>query len=171
MKTNRFWLVTTFILLASLIGCSTTSRPVLERVAPTRPKLSGNYKVSVAVDGKPVETFREKRVHYMQLSPNDLRALGRHLPKRVNVPFGSVPEISAAGEMVGFRVVAKPGASRAMTMGLQEGDVVTAVNTAHVTSILDLKKLITALNNDKRASMTFLRNGEHHKILFSLVTS
>lgn len=155
----------------SALGCAPSASSLIERQPVVQPKPTGEFKVSVAVDGKSVNDFSTELVHRMQVTPQEVKRLAATLPKRVNVPFGSVPEVSFTGDSVGFRLTPKRSSSESLTLGLRAGDVVTAINKTHPSSVLDFRELISSLQSDKRASITILRSGEPHKILYYLVSS
>ena len=131
----------------------------------------GNFRVSVSANGAPVKDFNEQLIHRVIVNKKDLVLLSTSSVAG-SVPFTGKSERDHFGEIAGVRLTEIRTAKVLPTLGLQDGDLLTAVGKKHTTSLDDLKQLaidlIAGSATEKRASLTLIRRGRPHKILYSL---
>lgn len=133
---------------------------------PTYELVPGEFEVSVKADGKAVSNHEQKLVHRVELAQKDLDQVMSTWPERLNIPFSSEAEKDVRGDVVGLRL--SWSGSALPTLGLQDGDVLTAVGKRHAQNLRDLSGVIFALENRELASVTIERQGQPHKLLYYL---
>ena len=86
-------------------------------------------------------------------------------PEKFTAPFDGIAARDGRGKVMGVKVgKVRPGALT--DLGLRQGDIVTAVNAKHASTVRDLGYLYVSLREEKTASLTFEREGQPHKILY-----
>jgi len=157
---SRFGLFTILLVFLFTVGCQSKR--------PPKPKAERNFKVSVSAGGAEIENFEQRLVHRVALTPQQLNILARRGPGTLNVPFGSIGEFDREGNSMGFRLVASRDPARYPNLGLRAGDVITAVGKRRASSVKDLWDVFNAVREDGTASVTLIRDGSPHKILYSI---
>jgi len=123
-----------------------------------------DYKVTVYQDGREVKDFNNPLVVRVNVSPALLASLA-HAP--TELPFNAVRENDNHGKAKGLRIHSgKAGPAGAMSLGLKERDLVTAVGQKRIEKLEDFRLLASELNATKMASVTLERDGKPHKILY-----
>jgi hypothetical protein len=144
-----------------------------QKRAPT-PKR--NFQVSVKQDGQAVTSFSESLVHRFALSLEDASLIFGPAPEHMNFPYALKPKADLRGGIVGFEVI-ETFETRARlesgmsSLGLQIGDLVTAVGKMRITHEQDLWHIYDLLKLKKQASLTIERDGMPHKFLYFLKDS
>jgi len=127
-----------------------------------------NYNVSVSTDGKPVNDFDKRLVHDVVVPAGALAAIGKY-QSSLEVVFVSEPELDLRGSVVGVRLLgSRSGLDPMTTFGWLKNDVITAVGLRHVRRVADLGALITQLQQQQAATLTLIRDGAPHKILYTV---
>ena len=147
--------------IISFFACS-GSAPVLEPVGD-------GYKVSVRTNGEEVPANSPALVHRVSVSEPQYETL-RDLHRDGNVldVIRTRTERDRRGSVAGLRVLSVPsGRSREATLGLRQGDMITAFSTEHAQHPRELYQFIEQLREQQRVSMTVLRQGVPHKIYLS----
>ena len=147
------------ILLVCLCSaCAGRAKPEVER-------LGEGYKVSVRTGGQDVSNFSEQLVHRILLSRSDFDSLVKDWPQ--GLPFTSKSEYDMRGNPSGLRIT-KVGSKQGPHLGLQQKDLVTAVGTTHTFTTRDMWQLFRELSISREATLTLVRQGKPHKILYNL---
>ena len=149
------------------VACSTTEQtPFDGRIV--RGDDREQYKVEVYTNGRKLERVESELVHRVELSHSDVDFITAN--NSSSVPFGvrAVKEKDAKGEQVGFRVTALPQKGAIYDLGLKVGDIVTAIGQKTSPKSSDLTTLFPTLKNKGSASLTVMRSGVNHKILYYL---
>ena len=152
------WGVLFVCLLFALTACTSKKPPQIERGGE-------GYKVSVKSDGKEVKNFSQQLVHRVSLSRSEFDALIDDWPK--GLPFNSKSEYDSRGKPSGLRITQMRSAT-SPHMGLQKADLVTAVGTTHTYKTRDVWQLFRQLSISREATLTLVRQGKPHKILYVL---
>lgn len=127
-----------------------------------------NYKVSVRTDGGDIKNFETALVHRMYYKPAELDALKHDWPDSFSKQLKGTPEFDTLGKLMGVRIVATSGASSKEMLGFKLGDLITAAGTTHIGSLDQLDTVLSDLSAKRQASITLVRNGQPHKILYYL---
>ena len=173
-----------FVCFASTAGCS-NSRPnrpdpfahypqAAKRAAiadshGAAPEITheGNFKVSVNANGKKVSDFNDRLIHQVTISRKDL-ALISGTQKELRLPFVGKPEVDHSGKLAGVRLTEVRTKEVLPTLGLEDGDLVTAVGKKHTSSFADLRQIALELKKNHSTTATMVRRGRPHKIFYSL---
>jgi hypothetical protein len=130
-----------------------------------------NFRVSVSSDGQPVTDFTQKLVHRITLSKSDLKRLAQSSNSQ-SVPFKGNLERDQQGKIAGLRITEIRTPEVLPTLGLEDGDLLTAIGKKQPRSLSDLAQLALELASltakDKTSSITVVRRGRPHKIIYSL---
>ena len=145
--------------LLSICACSSRPQPQIERQ-------SDGYKVSVKSDGRQVSNYSQRLVHRVTLQSTDLLRLTENGPK--GLPFSAKTNYDNNGKPAGVRVVKVTTDKNAPRLGLQPKDLITAVEKSHTNSTNDMWQLFKALQKHRKATLTLVRGGKPHKILYSI---
>jgi hypothetical protein len=155
-----------YILLACILLCFAACAPKKTPSASNAPEIvSREYKVSVTSDGKPIHS--EELLHRIELRQSTVALILAAWPKKLNLPFEGVAERDNRGQVRGVRLTRKSGFNLP-TLGLQSGDLITAVEHSPASDLRDLYLLFEALKKNGMASCTFERSGKPHKALYYL---
>ena len=160
---NCFFLLFVCLFTAS---CSTSAPKTYE--IEKKAKLQRNFRVSVRSDGESISNFTKSLVHRVSVDSAQLRDLYRAQPPGLNIPFVIVAESDSFDRPVGLRLEAAPNASAPSDLGLRHGDIITAVEKKHTVVEEDLMYLFDQLDINRRATLTLLRDGDHHKFFYSV---
>lgn len=158
---NAAALIALLCMLSGAAGCS-DNQPVIE---PVEGQNGQKFKVSVTSGGREVKDFNEKLVQRVAIGPDQVEEVLKMWPEKVLVPFDGVAARDGRGKVMGVRV-GKMRSGSPTNLGLRPGDIVTAVNAKHASTVRDLGYLFVALREQKTASLTFEREGKPHKILY-----
>lgn len=152
----------TLLLMTSPIACSRGTKPVIERTTRT-----GEYHVSVYSAGNEVKDFGDRLVHYVTLSPADVEKLISDKGEAI-LPFDGIMEVDHKGQPSGFRIEQAFDRGRTERLGFREDDIVTAIGRTRSTSIADMDKFVQALRENREETITIIRDGQPHKLLYSV---
>ena len=147
------------VLLFSSCTSLSSKEPVLE-------KREGDFKVSVASNGKAVSNFNEQLVHRVTLSPAELKKVFVKPPKDIRLPFTAQKIFDGRGGIKGVKVTNFRANGGSSSFGLEENDIVTAFGRNHAKSPSDFWLLYQELMKESTATVTLERKGQPHKILF-----
>lgn len=158
------WLLGVFTIFW-LSACAAGRSPeVVERTPPT----AGRFRISVAAQGEAVENPQQKLVHYIGLTSAQLErftasdGVGLGSSRMVRV------EYDARGEPAGLRVLRGGAKGDLGILGLEEDDLLTAFGKKSASSPEDFRQFCRGLLQRQRDSMTILRRGVPHKLLYFL---
>jgi hypothetical protein len=167
-RTFGYWLIL-MQLTVCLIGCAQGSRNQTARKEPNRldPHAEANpFQVTVKSDGKEVKDSNASLIHRVTLSPTELATVGR-LTKPESGTIRLKRESDNRGGTIGLRIqLASP--EQAKLLGLQNNDIVTAVGKTGATKLRSLEPLVQGLQAKKSETLTLIRGGKPHKILYYL---
>lgn len=153
MKKVRVTLRKLFLL--SFFGVlSSSSLPGCARSRPA-PLVRAPFQVSVSAGGRPVADLDSRLIHRLDYSPT--------VSERVSSLKVGV-ERDREGKVMGLRV--KNGS--VIALGLELGDLITAINLRRVEGESDLQSLKSSLSRGEDISMTVERERVAHKIYLSL---
>jgi len=159
-----FRIVLLLTLVVLLVGCAAKKpQPKLELV-----RSKGEYKVFVTSDGKTVDDFSIELIHRISLTRQEFGQYMKDWPKTLPLPFASRNEKDSRGNPSGVRIVQVNKKAGLHGLGLQRNDLVTAVGTKHTYTSQDMWLLFKLLGEQQRATLTLVRDGKPHKILYSL---
>ena len=164
MKQN---LLQNIFLAFAFLSCNASS-PSKIVIEPLTDSSGNKFHVSVNTNGRELKNFEEPLVHRIILSQVELELLKATPQNKLQLPFQGAKEFDNNGKISGLRVVQLDPLSKLPTLGLQNDDIVTAVGLKLVSETSDLIELITSLQNTKQGSITILRAGIPHKILYYL---
>ncbi len=143
-------------LLVPVLACSTSS----VSLEPGR-----ELQVLVKSQGQQLPNPNTQLVHRYSLSPTQLdRAAG--VFASCNSPQRAfVPERDRQNNLMGLRVT-RSGAASFVDLGVQEGDIVTALNKTGLPNPCDFSRWLSELQRAGSGSATLLRLGAPHKLFF-----
>lgn len=121
---------------------------------------------SVSVNGEPAAAYNSPLVHRVSMTERQL-ALLLPGPRGLILPFTGTVHRDGAGAIMGVQLSGMRTGNYPV-LGLREGDIITAVNTTPARQIEDISELLHTLRAQRTASMTLLRTGRPHKILYYL---
>ena len=121
------------------------------------------YKVSVKTNGQEQKNFDQERVHRVTVSPQEIARATKSMPAKVDLPFTVQTERDLRGRASGLRVTAVQSGG---ALGVAKGDILTSVGFTMTKSEKDLAKIYQELKTTKQSSLTLLRDGQYHKILY-----
>ena len=145
-------------LIFGLAACSYTSSP--EIVVPTE----RNHKVTV-FNGDVEQKNPEKQfVQRFGVTQNSLPEEIKELPFR----FQLLEDRN--GEAIGLKLLSGKGSGKAgsESFGLQTGDIVKTINSARISDMKGMNRLLDELNSTGTASLIFEREGQMYKYYFDL---
>ncbi len=129
------------------------------------------FKVSVQSSGKPVKDFSTPLVHRITVSKYDFNRYTRSKvggKPEILTTFQPVHTAGPKSPVYGLKLIAVSGATGGSALGLQLNDIVTAVGPDHVVKSSDFQQLFQHLLKDKTVSVTLMRGGKPHKIIYYL---
>jgi S1-C subfamily serine protease len=159
----------TAILLAACSGQNRSIVPARKDAGKKGAIISqSDYKVSVRTNGAAVTNFNQELVHRVPIPEAAAKTGQRTPPGKGRLPFSAKAEKDQFGKIAGLRVTqvdakAPPGAA----FGLKNGDLVTAVGKKLATSPSDFRIIYEDILSKREASITVLRKGSPHKLLFT----
>lgn len=126
---------------------------------------TGNYIVTVVSDGEKVSDFNRDLIHRININSKQLDKLKGEIndANKLNLTIDK----TLAGEIVGISVVASDYALLE-TLGLEQEDLITAVNKTRANNTSAIQLFIPTLEADSKASITIQRRGQPHKLLYFL---
>ena len=154
-------LVFSICLLFLIVACSPTG-PVLERD-------NGDLKIQVKSGGKVVKNPETELVHRIDLSENDLNPVLTGSSKLKALGFKAKILRDAQGGISGILLDLRAENQNTQRFGLQHGDLVTAISGKLIGSEDDLETMFQQLQEQQKLSVTVMRDGEPHKLLYSIV--
>lgn len=151
------------------IGCGFSSPNPADDFQP-KPSAIGKakYKVSVRTAGGDIQNFESELVHRIYYRAAEFSALQADWPASLHKNLKGTPEYDTLGKPMGVRIVATFGRTSKDLLGFKIGDLITAAGTTHVSSLDQLDVFLKQLSDKKLASITLVRNGQPHKILYYL---
>lgn len=124
----------------------------------------GEFKVSVKSAGEEVEDFQTSLVHRIVLS-EEIRKLSA-----AELPFELSLQRDFSGGLQGIKVGDKSGQEKASlaVIGLLDRDVITAIGRNMAKDVSQLSAFLKVLPHlsQEESSMTLLRRGQPHKVIF-----
>lgn len=148
------------LLLVWFVGCS-QKQAIIEPV-------SDGYQVKVTSNGRVVDDFEQRLVHRVDLPKQSALQMHQAIRQRKSLPFRANIERNLQGSISGARL--QPPNSRVFELlGLLPQDLVTAVGKTQIRSLGDLQLLFSSLADSNEVSMTFIRKGRAHKLLYRVV--
>lgn len=170
MKQNTF--VTLLSVAVFLSGCAQSIRlqPKDSRTSLSDRLRQGpnKYTVSVATSEGPVQNFEQRLVHRKTLPQAFVEPLRVSAGHQLSKYFSAQAELDQLGNAAGLRIVSILDRTARDTLGLQLGDLITAVGTSHVASVKDFARVFEYLHQNRQASITLVRNGKPHKVFYYL---
>lgn len=153
---NRFGLIGLSISLLTLNSCSFSSSP--------NPEIQrrGAFEVKVKSNGKEVKDFQQDLVHRKELSRGVLAEL-QDYSKKAEITF---PHKDANGNFQGLKVKKATPPNVLSALGLLAGDVVTAFGMKRVEPDMSFMEFLLSLDALDDSSITLLRKGQAHKVLY-----
>lgn len=147
----------------TLVSCSASS---------SRHK-RGRFEVTVVEDGKTVSDTSKQLVHRMVISKSNLKSSFGATPEEMQALLNINAQLDAYQRVAGLEVLGRSPSSetaskQAGNLGLQYGDMVTAVGKNRVIDPVDFWGVYEALKIEKKATITLQRRGDAHKILYFL---
>lgn len=158
MHRHRLVQVLSVVLFAA---CSSKPPVTIERV-------SDDFEVQVSAAGREVKDFQQPLVHRMTLSQDRVRFLHVDVIQRRALPFNAKVELDRRGVVSGVKIF-PPKSLVAGELGIESLDLITAVNTKPVRALGDMQLLFKTLDEEKSATMTVIRRGQPHKLLYSVI--
>ena len=126
---------------------------------------SGGFEVKVKANGHEVKNFEQDLIHRITLSREVLAEL-QHYSRVEEI---AIPGKDGRGTFQGLKVRKAVPPNILQNLGLQSGDVVTAFGIRNVQSDMSFMEFLLSLDALDDSSLTFIRKGQAHKVLYQLV--
>jgi len=159
-------LVLSMALAALLLSCAGPRK----NPAARRPQaeLLGDYRVSVSSGGREIKDFEKRLVHHIEIPRARVEEIVRPWPKGLNLALIGRVDKDMRGGVAGLKMRMGGSGVSGAELGLEDNDLVTAVETKRVTDVRGFYPLFAALLKDGKASLTFDRGGVPHKLFYYL---
>jgi len=132
------------------------------RVTDTVDKIDADGLVKVASVAKEAVEYLAGRSEPLTGAGKATAGAQTSTKKERKVSLGTIPDFAYQG--TGFRLSGVMPASPAEAAGMQEGDVITKINTAPVSGLKDFSDILKTLKPGDRVSILFLREGKERKV-------
>lgn len=125
---------------------------------------SGHFEVKVKANGKEQRNLQETLIHRRDLDAETLSAV-QSFSQRTEI---AEPRKDRQGGLYGLKV--KKGLPPPVTqaLGLEAGDIVTAFGAKRVEADMSFMEYLLSLGALEESSVTLLRRGVPHKVLYSI---
>ncbi|MCB0360406.1 MAG: hypothetical protein KDD44_12245 [Bdellovibrionales bacterium] len=158
------------VLFLATIGCAPTQPhprfSTVERGGFPAADPGSRYRVSVSSEGREVRNPEAQLVHRVRLTAVQASNLQTSWRKRPESIWSGTAERDSFGEPLGVRIEALVGDGATGDIGWRAGDLITAVGKLHTISTTDVGVLFEQLATTGSASVTLIRDGVPHKILY-----
>ena len=134
---------------------------------------SSDFKISVESGGVEVKDFTQPLVHHFQLSLVQIEdVVSEHQiilsSNNSKVDVGAKPQLDGQGHVMGV-VITSPNLENMLApIGLQRGDLITAIGRRHFKDFSALTEIFVELDDKGLATLTFERQGVPHKNFYYL---
>lgn len=139
--------------------------------APVGPVIEGkspDIKVTVKSGGKIITNPEIELVHRVDIVSSDFKIINDSTPKIKALGFKTRILRDSQGGVSGILLDLRAENALTQRFGLQHGDLIMAIGGMIVGSEDDVDNLFVKLQDDKYLSVTVHRDGENHKILYSV---
>ncbi len=133
----------------------------------------GDFKISVESGGVEVKDFNQPLVHHIYLSSEQIEeVVSEHQiilsSRKSKGDLGAKPQLDGQQQVMGVAITSSNLESMLAPIGLQRGDLITAIGRRHFRDFADLPGLFLELDDKGVATLTFERQGVPHKNFYYL---
>lgn len=164
-----------FVVCVISFSCAACAKPKYRIEAPNSHtdrksviESSGEYEVTVSANGKQVKNHGRKLVHYVGIGRGDVDRIATSGQSGKFSAAGLVPEVGPDQKVAGLRVGQPRDQLELSRLGLQPGDLITSFGMQHPSTEGSAIEFYRSIGDSKSASLTLLRQGEPHKVFYSL---
>ena len=132
-----------------------------------------DFKISVESGGVEVKDFTQPLVHHIQLSSAQIEeVVSEHqiilTSNKSKGDVGAKPQLDGQGHIMGVVITSSNLENMLAPIGLQRGDLITAIGRRHFEDFSALTEIFVELDDKGLATLTFERQGVPHKNFYYL---